>query len=133
MLTFVLGACSQQETGQDTNNEQKLSITLEEVETALQEQDLELKEADLPENNVFIRELNGVSPKAYSLEGMTLSIYIFQSTDDRQEGMEAFKEANASASLEPYKTFTVHNVLVFYVEGNEEINSKLSSTLNKLK
>lgn len=135
LLTFVLGACSQLEPGQATKDDQKPNITLEEIETALQEQGLELKEADLPENNFFMRELKDVLPKGYFLDGTTLSIYIFQSKDDRQEGMEAFEKAvaHSSASIEPYKIFTVHNALMFYVEGNEGINSKLSSALNKLK
>ncbi|MGE8207035.1 hypothetical protein ACQKP0_21255 [Heyndrickxia sp. NPDC080065] len=133
LLISVLGACVQpkaeQDTRQQTSNNLNPAITLEEIETYIKEQGLELKDVDLPENNVFIKELNGVSPKAYSLEGTTLSIYIFQSVDDRKAGMEAFEKANANAKLVPYKTFTIKNVLVFYVDGKEAINTKLSSAL----
>ncbi|NIK12160.1 hypothetical protein [Alkalibacillus almallahensis] len=129
LLAIVLGACSQQETGQSTTD----NIDLEEVETTLHEQNLELKEVDLPASNAFSQKLNEVSPKVYSLEDMTLAIYIFESVDERKEGMEAFEEMNASASLESYKTYTIQNALVFYVEGKKEINSKLGEALNDLK
>lgn len=41
------------------------NITLEELETVLTKQGLELEKTDLPSENVFIQELNGVIPKAY--------------------------------------------------------------------
>jgi hypothetical protein len=135
LLISILGACNQKETRQDSNvsnNDTKSAISLEEIKAAIQEQGLELKVTDLQENNVFIQELIGVSPKAYTLEGKMLSTYVFHSLDDREGGMKAFEEATATAKLEPYKTFNVHNVLVFYIEGNEEINNKLVTAIDGL-
>lgn len=107
-------------------------ITLVEVETAITEQGLELEEADLPSENAFIQELNGVLPKAYFISGKTLSIYVFSSEDEREKGMDDFKYKTAALKLVVHKIYTNKNVLVFYAEGNEETNSKLSMAINDL-
>ena len=103
-----------------------------EVETAITEQGLELEEADLPSENAFIQELNGVLPKAYFISGKTLSIYVFSSEDEREKGMDDFNYKTAALKLVVHKIYTNKNVLVFYAEGNEETNSKLSMAINDL-
>lgn len=130
MVIFVLGACGQQSAG--LSSTATPDITLDEVETALTEQGLELEEADLPNTNVFIQELNGVSPQVYFIEGNTLSIYVFPTEDAREKGMEDFEEKTAAAELEIHKTFTNKNVLVFYTEGSEEVNSELNTAISNL-
>ncbi|UOQ85760.1 hypothetical protein [Gracilibacillus salinarum] len=131
LIIFVLGACSQQ--SEEPSLAKTPDITLDEVETAITEQGLELEKANLPTGNVFIQELNGVVPKAYFVDGTTLSIYVFPTVDAREKGMDDFEEKTAAASLEQHKTFTVQNALVFYVEGSEENNKKLVKAMDALK
>ncbi|MGP4041475.1 hypothetical protein ACTWP4_16450 [Gracilibacillus sp. D59] len=72
-IISVLGACSQHE-AEEPSVVKTSEITLDEVKTAITEQGLELAAGDLPSVNAFIQELNGVSPKAYFIDGTTLSI-----------------------------------------------------------
>lgn len=125
LIISVLSACSQQDAKEEP-------ITLEEVETAITEQGLVLNKADLPSENAFIQELNGVSPKAYFIDGATLSLYVFSSVDVREKGMDDFEEKTATAELVAHKTYTNKNILVFYELGNEESHIKLNSAINDL-
>lgn len=122
----VLSACSQQSVTEEN------LITLEEVQTAITDQGLILEDADLPSINAFTRELNGVSPEAYFIDGDTLSIYVFPSTDERKEGMDDFEEKSSAAGVAEHEKYTRKNILVFYELGNEETNSKLKSAINGL-
>lgn len=131
LIISFLGACSQQ--SEELSISKTPDITLDEVETSITEQGLALEKADLPSGNVFIQELNGVKPKAYFIDGATLSIYIFPKVETREQGMDDFEEKTATASLEQHKTFTVQNVLVFYAEGSEENNEKLAKAIDALK
>ncbi|SDJ13154.1 hypothetical protein [Salimicrobium halophilum] len=98
----------------------------------MKEQGLDLKGADLPRENVFIRELNGVTPQPYNLEGRALSIYVYPTIEASVKGMKEFGEKTEAAELEPYKMFTNNNLLVFYVDGSEEMNRTLQETINGL-
>jgi len=108
------------------------ALTLDEVETAVRKQGVTLSEADLPEENVFLQPLNGVSPEAYSIEESHLFIFVFSSEDDRRDGMEAFEEATAAYILESYNIFSARNVLAFYVDGKEAIQNRIQTGLNRL-
>lgn len=127
LIAFILGACSQK--GGSINAQ---TITLTEVINVIEEEGLGLKDAKLQESSAFVQELNGVSPKAYYLDGSILSIYVFSSAEDREEGAEAFEKVTATASLELYKTFTEQNVLIFYVEGRKKLNDKLATAIEGL-
>ncbi|MBB6451692.1 hypothetical protein HNQ94_000113 [Salirhabdus euzebyi] len=111
---------------------QSIHTTLKEVETAITEQGLELEEPDLPSGNAFIQELNDVSPKAYFIDERTLSIYEFPTVQAREKGMEDFEEKTATMRLVPHETYTNKNILVFYVEGNEETNNKIKTAITEL-
>ncbi|MYL49334.1 hypothetical protein GLV98_07545 [Halobacillus litoralis] len=126
LIIFVLSACSQQSVSEEDH------ITLEEVKTAITDQGMVLEKADLPSINAFTRELNGVSPKAYFIDGDTLSIYVFPSTDARKEGMDDFEEKSAAAGVVEHEKYMHKNILVFYELGNEEVDSKLKSAINGL-
>jgi hypothetical protein len=132
LIISALGACSQQGAEEEPSLDKNPDITLEEVETAITKQGLELEEADLPSGNAFIQELNGVSPKAYFIDGRTQSIYVFPTVEARENGMDDFEEKTATMELVIHKTFTNKNILVFYVEGNEETNTKLKTAINEL-
>ncbi|SES02060.1 hypothetical protein SAMN04487944_11557 [Gracilibacillus ureilyticus] len=130
MINSILVDCSKHDIVEDTITAP--DITLEDVKKVITERGLELEEADLPSGNVFIQVLNGVSAEAYFIEGSTLSIYIFSTDDGSEKGKIDFEEKTVAASLEPYKTFTGQNVLIFYVEGSEENNNKLANAFNML-
>ncbi|WP_407272535.1 hypothetical protein [Radiobacillus sp. PE A8.2] len=129
LIIFLLAACSKQDVVEDKSMP---NISLQDVKNAIAEKELELKDADLPSGNIFIQKLNGVPPQIYFLDGSALSIYVFSDVDARKEAMDVFEEKSATASLEPYKTFTAQNVLVFYVEGSEENNNKLMNIIKSL-
>lgn len=127
----VMGACSQQEA--EDNTSKTIDITLEDVETVITEQGFELEqETDLPRENVFIQELNGILPEVYNLEGNTLSIYIFPSASDRGKGIQRFEEITASAGLVEHKAYGIYNILVFYVSDDEKMQNRLFEALQKL-
>ncbi|MFZ3580383.1 hypothetical protein [Virgibacillus sp. DJP39] len=126
ITALILGACNQKDAEPTT------AITLEEVITSISDQGLTLEEVDLPENNAFIQDLNGVSPTFYSLKGTPLSIYIFQTVNDRKEGIEEFEKSTETGELERFNTFTIKNVLIFYVEGEKVTNKKLTSAVSEL-
>jgi hypothetical protein len=135
IIISFLNACSSQQNVKEELKEESVTtdyIILVEVETAITEQGLVLEEADLPSENAFIQKLTGVSPKAYFIGGKTLSIYVFSTDDEREKGMEDFEEKTATMELVAYKTYTNKNILVFYTEGNEETNSKLSMAIDDL-
>ncbi|QDP41368.1 hypothetical protein [Radiobacillus deserti] len=132
LVISTLVACSQQGAEEEPSIDKTLDITLEEVETAITEQGLELEEANLPSGNAFIQELNSVSPKAYFIDGRTLSTYVFPTVEAREKGMNDFEEKTATMELEIHKTFTKKNILAFFVEGNEETSTKLKTAINEL-
>lgn len=121
----ILSACNQQDAKEEL-------ITLKEVENAITEQGLLLDEANLPTENAFIQELNSVSPKAYFIDGDTLSIYVFSSIAEREKGISEFEEKNATAELVAHTTYIKKNILVFYEHGDEDTNSKLNIAIKKL-
>ncbi|MGR9048656.1 hypothetical protein ACQ4XT_08510 [Halobacillus faecis] len=125
-IIFALSACSQHSVADEA------LIILEEVQIAITDQGLVLEDADLPSFNAFTRELNGVSPEAFFIDGDTLSIYVFPSTDERKEGMDDFEEKSAAAGVVEHEKYTHKNILVFYELGNEEVDSKLKSAINGL-
>ena len=101
----ILSACNQQDAKEEL-------ITLKEVENAITEQGLLLEEANLPTENAFIQELNSVLPKAYFIDGDTISIYVFSSIAEREKGISEFEEKNATAELVEHTTYMNKNILV---------------------
>ncbi|WP_226535902.1 hypothetical protein [Fictibacillus halophilus] len=131
LFIYVMCGCSQQ---QVENNPSKTNdITLENVEIIIREKGFELeKETDLPSENVFIQELNGVIPEVYNLEGNTLSIYVFPSAVERGKGIQRFEKKTATAEIEEHKAYGINNILVFYVSREEKIQNRLYEALQKL-
>ncbi|TKD69787.1 hypothetical protein [Pseudalkalibacillus hwajinpoensis] len=131
LFISVMGACSQQEA--EENPTKTIDITLEDIETVITERGFELeKEKDLSSNKVFIQELNGITPEAYTLEGNTLSVYVFPSASDRGKGIQRFEEKTATAELVAHKAYGIKNILVFYVSDDEKIQNRLFEALQKL-
>ena len=108
-------------------------FTWEDVETVITDQGFELdKETDLPRENVFIQELNGITPKVYNVKGHTLSVYVFSSARDREKGIHRFEEKTATAEVVEHKAYEMNNILVFYVSDDEDMQDRLFEALQEL-
>lgn len=130
LIIFVLGACSQPQSikGNSTIDQ----ITIEQIETTLKEQGLKLEGSSLPSNNVFIQPLNNIIPIAYFVGGKTLSIYVFPNEQEREIGMVEFEEKTAAAELVIHQTYATKNILIYYVDGNEDTANKINIAINQL-
>jgi hypothetical protein len=129
---LLLVACSYQKAGQTPISDRKPVISLGDVDNILKEQGFELKDSKLLKNNVLLSELNGVSPKNYSLGGKLLSIYVFPSETERGKGIQSFENSKTKIELKNYKAYGIENVLVFLVGGDEEAKTTLFDALKKL-
>ncbi|MCR8848449.1 hypothetical protein NQ095_08555 [Rossellomorea sp. SC111] len=131
LVISVIGACSQQK--EKDNPSDMKHITLEDVGTVITDQGFELeKETDLPRVNVFIQELNGITPEVYNVKANTLSVYVFPSASDREKGIQRFEEKTATAELVEHKAYEMNNILVFYVSDDEDMQDRLFEALQKL-
>ncbi|MCM3711282.1 hypothetical protein [Sporosarcina luteola] len=126
LLVFLLTACQ-------VNNPN--SITLEEVLSSFEEQQLSLRKSKVKKEHIFGMKLNRVSPSSYELDGKKILVYIYDSSDERDQGLEDWREKTASMDTVGYKVYDVNNVMLFYVfeqELNSEIDSKLQNVVNGL-
>ena len=126
-LFFLLTACQ----ASDPN-----AITLEEVLSSFEEQQLSLKKSKVNKNHIFGMKLNGIRPSAYELDGKKILVYIYDSSDEREQGLEDWREKTASMDTTSFKIYEVNNVLLFYVYVeeilNSEIDSKIQNVVNEL-
>lgn len=95
------------------------SVSLEEVLSSINEQQLTLKEIEVSDNNIFGMKLNGVRPDIYDLNGKMLFIYIFNSTQGRKKGFKDFTKKTETFNLVSYNYYEFKNVLVFYVHSHD--------------
>lgn len=126
LLVFFLTACQ----ANDPN-----AITLEEVLASFEEQHLSLEKSKVKKDHIFGMKLNGNRPSAYELDGKKLLVYIYNSSDEREKGLEDWREKTASMDTVSYKVYEVNNVLLFYVyvdDLNGEIDSKIQNAVNGL-
>jgi hypothetical protein len=125
-IVFLLTACQSKDSK---------AITLEDVLTSFEEQQLSLKESKVSVNNIFGMKLNGVRPSSYELDGKTLLVYTYDSNNEREKGLEDFRKKTATANVVSYKVAEVVNVLLFYVyekDLNSEIDYKIQNIVSKL-
>lgn len=106
LMVFLMTACK----ATDSN-----AISLKEVLSSFEEQELPLKASKVSDKNIFGMKLNGVRPSVYELDGKMLAVYIYDSTKEREKGLEDFRDKTASANLVSYNYYEVKNVLLFYV------------------
>ena len=131
LVISVLGACSQQES--EENPTEVKNFTLEEIETIITEQGIELdKETHLPSENVFIQELNGITPAVYNVKSHTLSVYVFSSASEREKGLQRFEENTAKAEVVEHQAYELNNILVFYVSDDENMQKRMFEALEEL-
>jgi hypothetical protein len=124
-MFLLLAACQTK----DSN-----AITLEEVLTSFEEKQLSLKEIIVSGKNIFGMKLNGVRPSSYELNGKKLLVYIYDSNNEREIGLEDFREKTANADVVSYKVYEVINVLLFYVyekDLNSEIDDKIQNMVRE--
>jgi hypothetical protein len=127
LLVFFLTACQ----ANDPN-----AIRLEEVLSSFEEQQLSLKKSKVNRNHIFGMKLNGIRPSANEIDGKRILVYIYDSSDEREQGLEDWREKTASMDTVSFKIYEVNNVLLFYVYEeeilNSEIDSKIQSVVNGL-
>jgi hypothetical protein len=127
LLVFLLTVCQVN----DPN-----AIRLEEVLSSFEEQQLSLKKSKVNRNHIFGMKLNGIRPSANEIDGKRILVYIYDSSDEREQGLEDWREKTASMDTVSFKIYEVNNVLLFYVYEeeilNSEIDSKIQSVVNGL-
>jgi len=114
-------------------------ITLDEVIFSFEEQQLLVKKSkEVSKNNIFGIKLNGVKPSSYELDGKMLSVYIYDSAEERQKGLEDFRNKTATMDIVSYNVYEVENVLIFYVYEHDmnmkvEFDDEIKEALNELR
>ncbi|WP_316572053.1 hypothetical protein [Neobacillus sp. YIM B06451] len=108
-------------------------ITVEEVLTSFEEQQLSLKKIKVNEDHIFGMKLNGIRPSGYELDGKKVLVYIYDSSDEREKGLEDWREKTASMDIvSSFKIYEVNNVLLFYVYEEEFLNSEIDSKIQNV-
>lgn len=109
------------------------AITLEELLSSFKEQQLSLIESKVSkDDNIFGMKLNGVKPSSYKLDGKMILVYIYDSNEKREKGLEDWREKTASMDTVSYKVYEVNNVLLFYVYEEESLNSEIDSKIQNV-
>jgi len=95
------------------------TLSLADVTEYLDSQGIELtevEEADIHDDFAFNKTLMDVDPTLYWVnEEEKLSIYVFSSSSEMEEGIEDFENKTATASLVPHEMYAINNLLIFYV------------------
>jgi hypothetical protein len=119
----------------DNSAPEQVSVrSAEEIIAAFAGQGLNLQRGGEAPGSVFQKELNGVRPQMYSLNGVDLPLYQFSSAEERAAGWKDFGEQTAAADLVPYKAYQEVNFLMFYIHGESaaegiKFNDKLDKQL----
>jgi hypothetical protein len=95
---------------------------------------LSLKESKVNDNNIFGMKLNRVRPSFYELDGKMLLVYIYDSNNEVEKGLEDFRKKTTTANVVSYKVYEVINVLLFYVyekDLNSEMDDKIQNIVSK--
>ncbi len=108
MSLLILIACQTKEPN---------AITLDEVLSTFKHHQVPLKTTHVKNDEIFGMRLTGVRPTAFELDGKLLTVYIFNSQQQREMGLEDFYHKTALANIVSNKTYSVKNVLFFYVHG----------------
>jgi hypothetical protein len=93
-------------------------ITEEEVVKALQENGVNLVEAEFP-RSVFGSKLRNVKPRTYELSEKPFFIFEFETEIEREKGSVEFAEKTATMELVSSSTFEKRNILIFYVHEHD--------------
>lgn len=124
-IVFLLTACQTK----DPN-----AISLETVLAAFEKQSVPLKESKT-KDFIFDMELNGVSPSTFELDDKLMTIYIYPSSTERENGLKDFGKKPETMNTVSFEVYEVKNVLIFYVyerDLNSEIDEKIQNVINGL-
>jgi protoporphyrinogen oxidase len=114
-------------------------ITLDEVISSVEKQQLVIKEnKEISNDNIFGMKLNGVKPSSYELDGKLLSVYIYNSAEERKKGLEDFHGRTATMDIVSYNVYEAENVLIFYVYEHDitkevEFDDEIKEALSELR
>ncbi|TCJ01830.1 hypothetical protein [Cytobacillus praedii] len=114
-------------------------ITLDELVASFEKQQLVINEnKEFSNNNIFRINLNGVRPSPYELDGKLLSVYIYNTAEKREKGLEDFRNKTATMDTVSYNVYEVENVLIFYVYEHDmsmevEFDDAIKDALSELK
>ena len=125
-MVFLIAACQTK----DSN-----ATILEEVLSLFEEEQMSLKVSNVRDSKIFGMKLNGVRPSFYELEGKLLLVYIYDSNDKREKGLQEFRNKTANFNVASYKVYEVNNLLLFYVFNENldiEIDDKILKIINRL-
>ncbi|MGE6257754.1 hypothetical protein ACQKCU_07545 [Heyndrickxia sporothermodurans] len=123
VLVSLLTACHSIESDASVNQ----------VISTFKKQKIILKEIKLSNKSIFGMKLNGVKPSSYELDGKKFLIYIFQSSKEREEGVEDFYKKTENSNTVSYKKYKAKNMLFFYVyEKNldRKIDGKIETIIS---
>lgn len=72
------------------------------------------------------------------LDAKPLFIYIYDSVNERKEGLEDFRVKTASSNVVSFNLYEVENVLLFYVHGQDlstelEVDADIQVALDRSK
>ncbi len=123
LLVSLLTACQ----ANDPN-----AITLEEVLSLFEEQQLSLNKSKVNKNHIFGMKLNGIRPSAYELDGKKILVFIYDSSNEREQGLEDWHEKTATTDTVSFKRYEVNNLLLFYVYEEEILNSEIDSKIQNV-
>lgn len=111
------------------------AVTLKEVRSLFEEQQLLLNEHNVSNSKIFGTKLYGVKPSSYSLDGKSLYIYIYDSTKGPEKGVGNFRNKTQTFNLVSYKVYKAKNALLFYAyekDLSSEIDGKIQNIMSQL-
>lgn len=114
-LLLFLAACQPVQVNDSSH------ITEEEVVTALQDDGVNLVEAEFKQN-VFGSKLGDVKPGTYEVSGKPFFIFEFKTENDLAKGKKEFDKKTATMELVSPSTFKKRNILIFYLH-EQDVNS----------
>ncbi|MBB4823258.1 hypothetical protein HNO89_000478 [Sporosarcina luteola] len=93
---------------------------MDEVVSSLEKKQVDIKESEeFSNDHIFGMKLNGVKPSSFELDGKLVSVYIYNSVEEREKGLEDFRDKTASMNVVSYHVYEVENVLIFYVYAHD--------------
>ncbi|MFD2613178.1 hypothetical protein [Paenibacillus gansuensis] len=136
-ICFILTGCFSYQTGNEQVNvkdKEKLvtdnenNLTLSKVTDALKTEGIEMQKEELKNdwvlNNVNANRFFVFRPNVKEVNKEYISLYIFNSETDRQEGLNDFNHQKAKYDMQIPRIYEYKNVLILYWHQGTVDNSK---------
>lgn len=113
-------------------------ISVDDILSSFENQQIPVKaNKEARKDSIFGMKLNGVKPAQYELDGKMLVIYIYNSSENREEGLLDFYDKTATIDTVSYNVYEVENVLIFYVYEHDmglevKYDDAIKDALNEL-